>query len=357
MTHHHPLFPQPLAHTQTQSQTHLLHLLSPSSSSMGEQTLSQTPSSTTQSLSPPPSSSPTPTPTPNSPSLSSPKDLCVANPPSSKLPFRPKKIRKLSSASDPSSKKPATSNRLVAIGRPLSADGEVAAALRHLRAVDPHLSAVIDVHEPPTFQCFQPPFRCLARSILYQQLAFKAAASIYARFLSLCGGEAGVVPEAVLALSPHQLRQIGVSGRKAGYLHDLARKYHTGILSDGSIVAMDDRSLFSMLTMVKGIGAWSVHMFMIFSLHRPDVLPVGDLGVRKGVQLLYGLEDVPRPSQMEQLCERWRPYRSVGAWYMWRLVENKGGPTVASTAGTVEVQQQQQQPQLIDPIQMLPSLG
>ncbi|OAY83107.1 DNA-3-methyladenine glycosylase 1 [Ananas comosus] len=150
--------------------------------------------------------------------------------------------------------------------------------------------------------------------ILYQQLAYKAAASIYARFLSLCGGEAGVLPDAVLALTPHQLRQIGISARKASYLHDLARKYHSGILSDAAIVAMDDKSLFSMLTMVNGIGAWSVHMFMIFSLHRPDVLPVGDLGVRKGVQILYGLNEVPRPSQMEQYCDKWRPYRSVGAW-------------------------------------------
>ncbi|CAL9192803.1 unnamed protein product [Musa hybrid cultivar] len=209
---------------------------------------------------------------------------------------------------------------------------KIAAALRHLRAADPHLARVIDAHEPPLFQCLHPPFHALARSILYQQLAFKAATSVYTRFLSLCGGEAGVVPEAVLALNPHQLRQIGVSGRKASYLHDLARKYHNGILSDAAIVAMDDKSLFTMLTMVKGIGAWSVHMFMIFSLHRPDVLPVGDLGVRKGVQMLYSLEDVPRPSQMEQLCERWRPYRSVGSWYMWRLGEARGAPTMATSS-------------------------
>ncbi|XP_020251571.1 DNA-3-methyladenine glycosylase 1-like [Asparagus officinalis] len=82
---------------------------------------------------------------------------------------------------------------------------------------------------------------------------------------------------------------------------------------------MDDKSVISMLTMVEGIGAWSVHMFLIFSLHRPDVLPVGD----GGVQMLYGLEEVPRPSQMEKICERWRPYRSVGSWYMWRLSEGK----------------------------------
>nr|GMC54209.1 DNA-3-methyladenine glycosylase 1-like [Ipomoea batatas] len=86
---------------------------------------------------------------------------------------------------------------------------------------------------------------------------------------------------------------------------------------------MDDKSLFTMLTMVNGIGSWSVHMFMIFSLHRPDVLPIHDLGIRKGVQMLNELEDLPRPSQMDQLCEKWRPYRSVAAWYIWRFVEAK----------------------------------
>ncbi|XP_073108746.1 alkylbase DNA glycosidase-like protein mag2 [Elaeis guineensis] len=295
-----------------------------------------------------------------------------------KIPFRPRKIRKVSSEGDPQqvsssgSTKKATNSRaplLRVVPRPLSADGEIDNALHHLRAADPLLARVIDAHDPPTFRCRHPPFHSLARSILYQQLALKAAASIYARFLSLCGGESGVVPEAVLALTPHQLRQIGVSSRKASYLHDLARKYHNGILSDSSIVSMDDRSLFAMLTMVKGIGAWSVHMFMIFSLHRPDVLPVGDLGVRKGVQVLYGLDDIPRPSQMEQLCEIWRPYRSVGAWYMWRLAESRGTPTMASMGsgtgvpitgggeGTGGGPLPQQQAQLIDPIQMLPNLG
>lgn len=118
-------------------------------------------------------------------------------------------------------------------------------------------------------------------------------------------------------------RQVGVSGRKASYLHDLASKYRDGVLSDNSIREMDDETLLRVLTTVKGIGVWSVHMFMMFSLHRPDVLPVGDLGVRKGVQLLYKLKELPKPVEMEELCEKWKPYRSVGSWYMWRLMESK----------------------------------
>lgn len=282
-------------------------------------------------------------------------------PTTSKLPFRPRKARKLShdksivsaggggGDAGPQTHHVPLRRVLPPPARPLSYPGEIDAALLHLRAADPLLGHLIDAHDPPTFQCLHPPFHSLARSILYQQLAFKAAASIYNRFIALVGGDHAVVPDAVLALSPHQLRQIGVSARKASYLHDLASKYRGGILSDDSIAAMDDRSLFAMLTMVKGIGAWSVHMFMIFSLHRPDVLPTGDLGVRKGVQLLYGLEELPRPSQMEQLCERWRPYRSVGAWYMWRLVEQKGAPAITSSAGNPQLLPEPQPLQLTHP--------
>ncbi|KAK7352330.1 hypothetical protein VNO80_17750 [Phaseolus coccineus] len=320
-----------------------------------------------------------------------------ANSPASKIPLRPRKIRKVSpdpstSESQTEPSKPSKSGgrstkhvppsrgmavlpRLVA--RSLSCEGEVEIALRFLRNADPLLSPLIDIHQPPTFDNFHTPFLALTRSILYQQLAYKAGTSIYTRFIALCGGENGVVPETVLALTPQQLRQIGVSGRKASYLHDLARKYQNGILSDSAIVNMDDKSLFTMLTMVNGIGSWSVHMFMIFSLHRPDVLPINDLGVRKGVQLLYNLEDLPRPSQMDHLCEKWRPYRSVASWYMWRFVEAKGTPSsavaVATGAGLQqqqpqhhhqhqqhEQQQQQQhppQPQLLDPINSMFNLG
>lgn len=300
----------------------------------------------------------------------------------SNVPFRPRKIRKVSP--DSSESKPAGDSKTAVKGaksklvpqrvqavpsivaRPLSCEGEIEIALRHLRNADPLLAPLIDIHQPPTFDTFHSPFLALTKSILYQQLAYKAGTSIYTRFVGLCGSEAGVVPETVLALTPHQLRQIGVSGRKASYLHDLARKYQNGILSDTGIVTMDDKSLFTMLTMVNGIGSWSVHMFMIFSLHRPDVLPVNDLGVRKGVQLLYGLEELPRPSQMEQLCEKWRPYRSVASWYIWRFVEGKGAPSSAvAVAGGPSLQQQQQeqqqhqqhQQQFLDPINGILNLG
>ncbi|XP_042025384.1 alkylbase DNA glycosidase-like protein mag2 isoform X2 [Salvia splendens] len=330
-----------------------------------------------------------------------PTEISHNNP--SKIPIRPQKIRKLSaqttaavklatddssisasssSAPNPAAITPASAkNRrrsvshaaraLPQVIKPLSADGEIELAIRHLRAADPLLAPLIDSHPQPHFESHHPPFLALTKSILYQQLAYKAGTSIYTRFVSLCGGEEVICPDSVLALSTQQLKQIGVSGRKASYLYDLANKYKSGILSDETVVKMDDRSLFTMLSMVKGIGSWSVHMFMIFSLHRPDVLPVSDLGVRKGVQCLYGLEELPRPSQMEQLCEKWRPYRSVGAWYMWRFGEGKGTPASSSVmpldGGAVQPLQQiephqdghqhQHQLQFVEPVNGMGSIG
>ncbi|KNA10998.1 hypothetical protein SOVF_139240 isoform B [Spinacia oleracea] len=314
-----------------------------------------------------------------------PKEAVNLRPPA-KLPSRPRKLRKLSPENSESSMKSSNNNNSKIVPRPrlmaaahhhrsLSLDGEIEIALNHLRTADPNLAKLIDLHQPPTFDSFQTPFLALSKSILYQQLAYKAGTSIYSRFVALCGGESGVVPATVLALTSQQLRQIGVSGRKTSYLHDLARKYQNGILSDSAIVNMDDKSLFTMLTMVNGIGSWSVHMFMIFSLHRPDVLPVNDLGIRKGVQLLYGLQDLPRPSQMDQLCEKWRPYRSVASWYIWRLVEAKGTPTssvvtlpaagmslqpqqhMSPLPSPHQQQQSQQQPHFIDPMNTIINLG
>ncbi|KAI4389932.1 hypothetical protein MLD38_002098 [Melastoma candidum] len=347
--------------------------------------------------------------------------LTIPHAPLTKIPFRPRKVRKLCpdpnsspnpnpnpSTTSPPSKLNAEPNASSASGkssasrarpsagigksvavciqrppsRALSTPGEIEIALQHLRSADPLLIPLMECHPPPSFDAYQnhTPFLALTKSILYQQLAYKAGTSIYSRFVSLCGGEALVVPETVLALDPEsQLRHIGISSRKASYLQDLARKFQSGILSDDAIVNMDDKSLFAMLTMVNGIGAWSVHMFMIFSLHRPDVMPINDLGVRKGVQMLYGLEELPRPSHMEALCDKWRPYRSVGAWYMWRLVESKGSAssaaavanaTIGDAVGGVEVGNEvgvgmegevgnleQQQPQMIDPINSILNLG
>ncbi|XP_028788146.1 probable DNA-3-methyladenine glycosylase 2 [Neltuma alba] len=294
------------------------------------------------------------------------------NPPpptSSKLSFRARKIRRVTSDAD-DNKRPqipdaeasrtshseantfiteketpsASPSVLPMIVKPLTLKSEIDLALQHLRLSDSLLAYCIDSFRPPEFPTHRPAFLSLTKSIVCQQLSNQAAKTIHTRFVSLCGGEASVLPETVLGLTVQQLREVGISGHKAGYIHDLASKYREGLLSDSSILEMDDETLFNKLTMVKGIGPWSVHMFMIFTLHRPDVLPVGDLVVRRGVERLYGLKALPKPSQMEKLCEKWKPYRSVGAWYMYRLMEAKGVlPTLSAVevAGSTVTEQQQ----------------
>lgn len=305
-------------------------IIPPLSVAMGKQKRMQTRYQSSQLGNP--RTAPEPTTQPQSPDrpVSTRTDISKNLSSSSKIPFRSRKIRKLSSDDRKPSQTLVKSNPsqdpilLPVILKPLTFEGEIDAALTHLRNSDPLLTALIESYRPPAFDSTHPPFLALAKSILFQQLATNAAKAIYNRFVSLCGGEAEVGPDSVLGLNPSQLREIGVSGRKASYLHDLADKYKSGALSDALIPEMDDESLLTKLTLVKGIGPWSVHMFMIFSLHRPDVLPVGDLGVRKGVQLLCGLKELPRPLEMEEICDKWKPYRTVGSWYMWRFMEAKG---------------------------------
>lgn len=208
--------------------------------------------------------------------------------------------------------------------KPLSSEDAIDMAIKHLKESDLKLSSVIELHDKPKLMKCENAFQSLARSIVYQQLATKAAATIYSRLVSLCGGEIAFIPNTISTLSAADMRKVGISERKASYIHDLASKFTSGVLSDSLIFEMDDESLISSLTAVRGIGVWSVHMFMIFSLHRPDVLPVGDLGVRKGIQRLYGLKDLPTPPQMEALSNSWRPYRSIGSWYMWRVLGTQG---------------------------------
>ncbi|KAK6922713.1 HhH-GPD domain [Dillenia turbinata] len=215
------------------------------------------------------------------------------------------------------------------ISRPLSFEGELERALQHLHNSDPALAKLIDTFEPPKFEKFAFPFVALSKSLLFQQLSYERGIQTYDRFVSLCGGEESwVLPDIVLGLDSEKLRKIGVSKKKAEYLKDLANKYKRGILSDDKILAMDDNSLNTMLKMVNGIGPLLVHTFMIFSLHRPDVLPIHDMGVRKCVQYLYDLPALPRPCQMERLCAKWKPYRSVACCYLWKLAESQDAGVV-----------------------------
>lgn len=165
------------------------------------------------------------------------------------------------------------------------------------------------------------PFDALLRSIIYQQLSGKAAAAIHKRVRVLFSG-GNINPNQVLAMDDQVLRNAGMSRAKVVAVNDLAQKTIDGLIPPGSrLREMSDADIVENLTQVRGIGEWTVQMFLMFQLGRPDVLPTKDLGVRKGFMLIYGLDELPAEKEMMVYCERWRPYRSVGSWYMWRALE------------------------------------
>jgi DNA-3-methyladenine glycosylase II len=161
------------------------------------------------------------------------------------------------------------------------------------------------------------PYQSLLRAILYQQLAGPAAAAIEARFLGLFGG--GIPQPSELAeLSDEEFRSVGVSRQKAGYMRSLAEHFASGKLDDRAIRRAPDEAVIDMVTQVKGIGRWTADMLLLFCLGRPDVLPVGDLGVQNSMRLAYGLGELPKPDELAAIAEPWQPYRSAATWYLWR---------------------------------------
>jgi DNA-3-methyladenine glycosylase II len=201
---------------------------------------------------------------------------------------------------------------------------DVAGALRHLRKKDPVLAGVMrrSVRYNVVPDGTQSLFHALSESIVYQQLSGKAAATIFARFVALYARRRFPRPDDVLATRHDVLRSAGLSNNKALALKDLAAKTIDGTVPPlRSVKRMSDAELIERLTTVRGIGVWTVEMLLMFRLGRPDVLPVGDLGVRKGYMLAYGLEEMPKPKELLALGDVWRPFRSVGSWYMWRACE------------------------------------
>ena len=164
-------------------------------------------------------------------------------------------------------------------------------------------------------------FAALAESILHQQLAGAAARAIHRRFVALFDGD--LTPEAVLAVPPRRLRAAGLSGRKVVSMRDLAAKVVDGTVPLHRLGRLADEEVITRLSVVRGIGRWTAEMFLIFQLRRLDVWPVGDYGIRKGYALAYGLRKLLTPKQLEGKGERFRPYRTVAAWYCWQAVREQ----------------------------------
>ena len=165
------------------------------------------------------------------------------------------------------------------------------------------------------------PFSALVRTITSQQLSTKAAATIHGRILELMPGGVAT-PDAIERTTDQQLRAAGLSRQKIAYVRDLATHAANGALPLHSLNTLGDEEVIAAITRVKGLGRWSAEMFLMFRLHRADVLPVDDLGIVVAVQRLYGLRKRPKPDRLRKIAEPWRPYRTVACWYLWRSLEN-----------------------------------
>ena len=191
------------------------------------------------------------------------------------------------------------------------------AALRR----DKRFVALIKKHGEPDLKRGTNSFEALIRSITHQQVSGAAAETIRKRFVGLFPKGKFPTPEMVGAMPLERMRTAGLSGQKASYIKDLAEKFVDGTIEHRSLHKMESADIVEHLTRVKGIGVWTVHMFLIFTLNRSDVLPTGDLGIRKGFQALYKLKSLPNHAQMEKLALPWRAHASVASWYLWRVAD------------------------------------
>ena len=208
--------------------------------------------------------------------------------------------------------------------RPDGLGYDPAIACRHLSGADPAMGELIA--RVGTFTMRPEParslFQVLVRSIVYQQLTGRAAATILGRVTRLFAPKRFPAPSDLLEISPERLRAAGLSTAKTAALRDLAARTLDGTVpSLPRVRRMHDEEIIERLTVVRGVGLWTVEMLLIFKLGRPDVLPVGDLGVRKGFALTFGKRTLPAPAVMHRRGNRWRPYRSVASWYLWRALE------------------------------------
>jgi DNA-3-methyladenine glycosylase II len=200
-------------------------------------------------------------------------------------------------------------------------------AMQHLAAKDERLAELIQSTQQ--FQLdevlAESPYEALLEAIAYQSISGKAAATIYGRIKALGSNGRPPTPEQMLKIRKPALRKAGLSGAKVMAMKDLAKKTIEGVVPTLEVAQkLSDEELVERLTSVRGIGAWTVEMFLIFRLGRPDVLPVHDLGVKKGWSITYGKKHMPKPKELLAFGERWRPYRTVASWYMWRACHRAG---------------------------------
>jgi len=190
-----------------------------------------------------------------------------------------------------------------------------------LRDGDPVLAALIDRHGPCKLQTSAPYFPVMVETVISQQLSTKAARAIFGRLLLIVGRKAPR-PADILDIPDDELRAIGFSRSKTRYVKNIAEAFHSQRMGPRTFALMSDGEIMSLLTSIKGIGEWSAHMFLIFALGRLDVFPVGDLGLRNAMARAYRLRRPPAPARLKRIGDRWRPYRTIGTWYLWESYDN-----------------------------------
>lgn len=207
----------------------------------------------------------------------------------------------------------------------VASDANLKQAREHLLKSDPVLAEVIRHAPLPTIIPNKNYYQELVESIVSQQLSVKAAATILRRFIELFPGEDFPAPNQILHKSVEELRSVGLSRQKIGYIQDLAMRVIDGSVKFNHLDVLHSDEIVSELAQIKGVGVWTVHMFLLFCMGRLDVLPTGDLGIKNGIWKLYSLDEKPSPEIIEQIARdnNWHPYESVASWYVWHSLDNK----------------------------------
>jgi DNA-3-methyladenine glycosylase II len=198
------------------------------------------------------------------------------------------------------------------------------AAILHLKTADPVMGGLIEGIGPYGIEYLEPNFDTLVKAIVLQQLSGKVADVIFGRLRKSCGNGC-LTPDSILRRRLVTLRAAGLSGAKIDYIRDLAKRVRDGSLDLDALLGLPDEEVYRVLTGIRGIGPWTVQMFLMFALRRPDVLAPADLGIQAAVQKAYGLERRATPAQVHEYGEKWRPYRTIASWYLWRSLETKAG--------------------------------
>ena len=193
--------------------------------------------------------------------------------------------------------------------------------IKHLSSLDSKIKHLLNSFDPPELKIEKNYFWSLCRSIIYQQISGKAAKTIAGRFLALFTSGINIKPVEVLDMDIKEFYGVGLSRQKAGYIKNIAVAFEKKIIDEKIIIKCNDAEIIKMLIQIKGVGIWTAEMFLIFTLRRPDVFPVTDLGVQKGFQIFYSLDELPTIDNMKEISENWRPYRSIMTLYLWYVVE------------------------------------